>query len=112
MYLGKIVETATRRDLFANPKHPYTQSLLSAVVVPDPKAQRKRRRVVLEGDIPSPIEPSSCSFHTRGPVAEERCRMDVPELADVTGTGHYASCHLIGPGGEAPPIEEKADVHH
>ncbi len=113
MYLGKIVETATRRELFSSPKHPYTQSLLSAVVIPDPKAQRKRRRVLLEGDIPSPIDPPpGCSFHTRCPVAEDRCRVEEPQLADVTGAGHFASCHLIGPRGEAPRIVKEAGVHH
>jgi oligopeptide/dipeptide ABC transporter ATP-binding protein len=112
MYLGKIVETSTRRELFASPKHPYTQSLLSAVVVPDPKAQRQRRRVVLEGDIPSPIEPPpGCSFHTRCPVAEQRCRVEEPALVDVTGHGHFASCHLIGAGGEAPRVVESEVVH-
>ena len=113
MYLGKIVETSTRRELFTTPKHPYTQSLLSAVVVPDPKAQRKRRRVVLEGDIPSPIDPPpGCSFHTRCPVAEDRCRVEEPEFIDVTGAGHFASCHLIGPRGEAPRIVKEDSVHN
>jgi oligopeptide transport system ATP-binding protein len=104
--------TSTRRELFASPKHPYTQSLLSAIVVPDPTAQRPRRRVVLEGDLPSPIEhPPGFSFPTRCPVAEQRCRVEEPELADVTGEGHLASCHVIGPEGEAPRIEEGAVVH-
>jgi peptide/nickel transport system ATP-binding protein len=107
MYLGKIVEQAPRQELFTHPKHPYTQALLSAVPLPDPRAQRTRRCVVLEGTIPSPIDPPpGCAFHTRCPVAIPACRVRVPELKDVTGRGHSASCHLISPGGEAPSIAD------
>jgi len=109
MYLGRIVELSPRRELFAHPKHPYTQALLSAVPVPDPRAQRSRRRIVLEGTIPSPIRlPDGCAFHTRCPVATSRCRSEDPPLTDVTGQGHFASCHLIGPGGEAPALADLA----
>jgi oligopeptide transport system ATP-binding protein len=105
MYLGKIVELAPRAELFRHPKHPYTQALLSAVLVPDPAIQRSRGRVVLGGDIPSAVSPpSGCPFRTRCPVAVERCRTEVPPLVDVTGAKHLASCHLVGPDGRAPEI--------
>jgi oligopeptide/dipeptide ABC transporter ATP-binding protein len=105
MYLGKIVEVAPRAELFLHPKHPYTQALLSAVLVADPAVQRTRRKVVLGGDIPSAVSvPSGCPFQTRCPVAVERCRTEVPQLVDVTGANHLASCHLVGPDGHAPEI--------
>ncbi len=92
MYLGKIVETAGRRALFANPRHPYTRALLSAVPVPDPAAQRDR--IILTGDVPSPISPpSGCRFHTRCPYVFDRCRTEEPVLRDV-GEGQKAACHL------------------
>ena len=93
MYLGKIVELAERRELFADPMHPYTKALLSAVPVPDP--QKKTQRTVLQGDVPSPIKrPSGCHFHTRCPVALERCKTDVPTQT-VLGSGRMVSCHLL-----------------
>ena len=106
MYLGKIVEYAARDEIFSDPKHPYTQSLLSAAVVPDPVRQRERTRIVLEGDVPSPINPpSGCAFHTRCPVADlPLCADQEPDLRDVSGRGHRASCHLIGPDGRAPAL--------
>ena len=92
MYLGKIVEYAPRRTIFALPRHPYTKSLMSAVPIPDPTA--KRDRIVLKGDIPSPVSPpKGCRFHTRCPCAFERCRTDVPKLSEVT-PGQYSACHL------------------
>ena len=92
MYLGKIVEIGPRRDLFLAPKHPYTQALLSAVPIPEPGAGRTR--IVLKGDVPSPINPpSGCRFHTRCPHAFDRCRTEVPGL-DPVGSGHFAACHL------------------
>jgi peptide/nickel transport system ATP-binding protein len=92
MYLGKIVEIGPRRDLFLAPKHPYTQALLSAVPIPEPGAGRTR--IVLKGDVPSPINPpSGCRFHTRCPHAFDRCRTEVPGL-DPVGAGHFAACHL------------------
>ena len=92
MYLGKIVEIAERRTLFANPRHPYTRALLSAVPVPDPAAHRDR--IILTGDVPSPISPpSGCRFHTRCPYVFDRCRTEEPLLRDV-GEGQKAACHL------------------
>ncbi len=92
MYLGKIVEVAKKRDLFAAPKHPYTQALLSAVPVPEPGAARQR--VILKGDVPSPINPpKGCRFHTRCPYAFDRCRQEEPPLRTLAG-GHLAACHL------------------
>jgi len=92
MYLGKIVEVAPRRSLFAAPKHPYTQALLSAVPVPMPGAARQR--IVLQGDVPSPINPpSGCRFHTRCPYVFDRCRVDEPVLK-ATSPAHTAACHL------------------
>ena len=92
MYLGKIVEIADRRTLFANPRHPYTRALLSAVPVPDPTA--KRDRIILTGDVPSPINPpSGCRFHTRCPYVFDRCRVEEPVLR-AFDEGQKAACHL------------------
>ena len=95
MYLGVIVELAERNELYENPLHPYTQSLLSAVPIPDPKKNRERQRVILKGEIPSPINPpSGCRFHTRCPIAVEQCKVDVPEWREISG-GHWVACHLV-----------------
>ena len=92
MYLGKIVELADKRDLFAHPQHPYTEALLSAVPVPDPQVARKR--VILLGDVPSPITPPpGCRFHTRCPYAWDRCRSEEPAMQEVR-PGHLVACHL------------------
>jgi peptide/nickel transport system ATP-binding protein len=102
MYLGRIVETAPKRALFARPMHPYTQALLSAVPVPDPDA--KRQRILLTGDVPSPVRPpSGCRFHTRCPYVFDRCRTDVPALRAV-GDGQTAACHLHDGPVEANPL--------
>lgn len=93
MYLGSLVELAPRDELFRHPLHPYTQALLSAIPIPDPK--RKRSRIVLRGDIPSPVNPpSGCKFHTRCPAAKDICRQETPLFREV-GSRHYAACHLI-----------------
>jgi peptide/nickel transport system ATP-binding protein len=95
MYLGKIVELADRRTLFAEAHHPYTRALLSAVPVPDPAA--KRERIMLTGDVPSPINPpSGCRFHTRCPFVFDRCRTEEPLLRPIGDRGHLSACHLEG----------------
>ena len=95
MYLGRIVEQATAQDLYAEPKHPYTQALMSAIPVPDPTA--KRSRIVLEGDVPSPMNPPpGCPFHTRCAQVMAVCRTSVPPTIDIGGEdhSHRVSCHL------------------
>ncbi len=105
MYVGKIAELASRDDLYENPLHPYTQSLLSAIPIPEPRIEARRRRIVLTGDIPSPVyPPSGCRFHTRCPVAFDRCRSEEPPLLRY-GDGHYAACHLVQEhDGRAPSL--------
>jgi oligopeptide/dipeptide ABC transporter ATP-binding protein len=92
MYLGRIVELADTESLFSRPQHPYTVALLSAVPVPDPRSARKR--IILAGDVPSPVNPpSGCRFHTRCPLAFERCKVESPPMKEVA-PGHFAACHL------------------
>ncbi|HEX4265075.1 MAG TPA: dipeptide ABC transporter ATP-binding protein [Verrucomicrobiae bacterium] len=92
MYLGKVVELAEAKAIIRAPKHPYTQALISAVPVVDPDS--KRQRIILPGDVPSPIHPPpGCPFHPRCPIAEERCRTEIPPLREIT-PGHFAACHL------------------
>ena len=98
MYLGQMVELGESYELCSHPIHPYTQTLLSAVPLPDPVKSRARQRILLEGDIPSPLDPpSGCRFHTRCPYATERCSAEQPRLKEY-GPGHYAACHLLENG--------------
>ena len=95
MYLGQMVELAESYELCSAPLHPYTQSLLSAVPLPDPDKTRARQRTILEGDVPSPLHPpTGCRFHTRCPYATDRCRQERPVLKDAGG-GHLAACHMV-----------------
>jgi|SRR5579859_1585974 len=95
MYLGKIMELADRDEIYHAPKHPYTQALLSAIPIPDPKIEKRRQRIILAGDLPSPINiPKGCRFHTRCPLAQQICREVEPPIEDKTGSGHFAACHF------------------
>jgi oligopeptide/dipeptide ABC transporter ATP-binding protein len=94
MYLGKVMEEADKVDLFSHPRHPYTKALLSAVPVPDPKIGRTRERIILKGDLPSPVNPpAGCVFNTRCWKAQDRCRTEVPQLMQI-GTNHRIACHF------------------
>jgi peptide/nickel transport system ATP-binding protein/oligopeptide transport system ATP-binding protein len=114
MYLGRIAEVAGRIDLFRNQEHPYTAALMSAIPVPDPEMRRKR--VILRGDVPSPVNPpSGCRFHPRCPLRAslgnpEICVTDVPELKEVGGD-HLAACHFRGPGAPDVPVVGATGVH-
>ncbi|BAS27355.1 ABC transporter ATP-binding protein [Limnochorda pilosa] len=102
MYLGKLVELASKKELYDDPRHPYTQALLSAVPIPDPTV--KRERVILTGDVPSPSRPpSGCRFHTRCPLAEEICTQVDPPFGEAS-PGHWVACHLVKPGKPGPKL--------
>jgi oligopeptide transport system ATP-binding protein len=93
MYLGKFMELASSNDLYSHPLHPYTQALMSAVPVPDPDLEDRRKRIILSGDVPTPINPpSGCVFHTRCPLAAQRCRIEVPAWRQIR-PAHWVACH-------------------
>ena len=95
MYLGKMVELTDRDRLYDNPQHPYTKALLSAVPIPDPEVEEKRSRIIMEGDVPSPLNPpKGCNFNTRCPVAEDRCFEEDPAFKQIS-SGHWCACHLV-----------------
>lgn len=95
MYLGKMVELASSEALYARPMHPYTQALMSAIPIPDPDLETTKRRIIVEGEVPSPINPpAGCAFHTRCPHATEKCRKECPKLREIT-TGHFVACHIF-----------------
>jgi oligopeptide transport system ATP-binding protein len=95
MYLGSIVELTTSKEIYDNPLHPYTKALMSAVPIPDPEASRAKHRILLEGDVPSPINiPPGCKFQGRCPLCQELCRMEEPQLREVS-PGHFVACYLV-----------------
>lgn len=104
MYLGKIVELADAKDIYKEPLHPYSKALISAVPVPDPEIEAKRERIILKGDVPSPINPPrGCHFHTRCPYVQPKCKLETPPLVEIKPR-HYAACVRISP--EQPFIED------
>jgi oligopeptide transport system ATP-binding protein len=95
MYLGKLMELTNRDELYENPLHPYTKALLSAVPIPDPSVESQRERIILTGDVPSPLRPPpGCVFHTRCPIAIDECRRDIPEWREIS-PDHWVACHRV-----------------
>lgn len=98
MYLGKIVETAAKKEIFDNPLHPYTKALISAIPIPNPEKAKNRKRIILEGDVPSPINPpNGCRFHTRCPEAKPICGELEPNFVQISSE-HRVACHLYRQG--------------
>lgn len=96
MYLGRVMELASQKELYHDPLHPYTKALLSAVPTPNPALEEKRERIILQGDVPSPADPPpGCPFNTRCPIAEERCSQEIPEWRQLKPE-HWVACHLAG----------------
>ncbi|MFK4085527.1 ABC transporter ATP-binding protein [Kribbella sp. NPDC020789] len=111
MYLGQLVEQGPRARIFGTPAHPYTQALLSAAPVPDPVAQRQRKPVLLGDDLPSAIDPpAGCRFHTRCPVAIDKCRTIVPERRVIGSGEHQVACHLVAADGSGPDVRTAEGV--
>jgi peptide/nickel transport system ATP-binding protein len=109
MYLGQLVEQGPRERIFGTPKMPYTQALLSAAPLANPREQRTRQRVLLRGDIPSPIDPPpGCRFNTRCPVAIDRCTTEVPALRFIDG--RHVACHLVADDGSGPDVRKLPSV--
>ncbi len=95
MYLGTMVEITTSSELYAHPAHPYTKALLSAIPIPNPRVEEQRVRTVLEGEVPSPIDPPpGCRFHSRCPYAADRCAREAPVLREIA-PGHSVACHIV-----------------
>ena len=95
MYLGRIVEIAGANEIYESPLHPYTKALISSMPIPDPKIEKSRERIVLKGDVPSPLKPpNGCPFHTRCPLKEERCESEIPQLVQISDD-HQVACHLV-----------------
>ena len=94
MYLGKVMELADRNEIYLQPRHPYTRALMSAVPIPDPDKARNRKRIILKGDIPSPLNPpQGCNFNTRCPMAAEKCFQEDPEYREISPE-HWVACHF------------------
>jgi oligopeptide transport system ATP-binding protein len=109
MYMGRIVETGAKAAIYADPRHPYTRALLSAVPIPDPAAERARRRIILEGDVPSPMDPPpGCRFAGRCPIAIERCRSEAPPLTASGTTGNLAACFRADEAASLMPLTRAA----
>jgi oligopeptide/dipeptide ABC transporter ATP-binding protein len=95
MYLGKVMELADRNEIYLRPQHPYTKALMSAVPIPNPKKARSRQRIILQGDIPSPINPpKGCNFNTRCPIAQDICFKEEPVYRELA-PGHFIACHFV-----------------
>jgi oligopeptide transport system ATP-binding protein len=110
MYLGKVIELAEGDKLYSMPMHPYTQALLSAVPIPDPQVEKQRRRIILEGDVPSPLNPPpGCHFHTRCPIAIQKCKEEEPPFTDYGG-GHFAACWRAEESSELMPEVAKSQA--